>query len=88
MALVSGALIVFVCPGPSDKAPVYANATATTLTDYVRRVGDLESKPVALVFTAAGDANPALQAMAAPVASRMGVSLAASAARRSAPIPP
>lgn len=53
-------------------SPVYANAAALPLTDYVRRVGDLKGKPVALVFTAAGDADPALQAMAAQVGQQHG----------------
>ncbi|HEX5686238.1 MAG TPA: NAD(P)H-dependent oxidoreductase, partial [Ideonella sp.] len=45
-------------------SPVYANAAATPLSRYLERLGDLRGKPVALVFTAAGDAGPALAATA------------------------
>ncbi|MBX3622769.1 MAG: hypothetical protein KF891_22610 [Rhizobacter sp.] len=45
-------------------SPVYGNAAARPLTHYLERLGDLGGRPVALVFTAAGDAGPALQASA------------------------
>ena len=42
-------------------SPVYANAAAPPLTHYLDRLGDLRGRPVVLVFTAAGDASPALE---------------------------
>ena len=53
-------------------SPVYANAAAPALSRYVDRAGDFGAKPVVLVFTAAGDAGPALQTGAAQVATRHG----------------
>lgn len=53
-------------------SPVYANAAAAPLSRYIDRLGDLAGKPVVLLFTAAGDAGPALQASAAQVATRHG----------------
>lgn len=53
-------------------SPVYANAAATPLTAYLERLGDLGGKPVALVFTAAGDADPALLATVAQVGQQHG----------------
>ena len=53
-------------------SPVYANAAATPLARYIDRLGDLAGKPVVLLFTAAGDAGPALQASAERVAAQHG----------------
>lgn len=53
-------------------SPVYANAPAAPLSHYLDRLGDLRDKPVALVFTAAGDAGPALQSAAEKVMARHG----------------
>lgn len=53
-------------------SPVYGNAAAKPLTDYLARLGDLAGRPVVLVFTAAGDAGPALDASAAQATARHG----------------
>jgi len=53
-------------------SPVYADAAAPPLTHYLDRLGDLGGKPVALVFTAAGDAGPALEKSAALAAAHHG----------------
>ncbi|HEY9109311.1 MAG TPA: hypothetical protein VIN58_21735 [Roseateles sp.] len=53
-------------------SPVYANAPAMPLVHYLERLGDLGGKPVALVFTAAGDAGPALATSAEEIARRHG----------------
>ncbi|WOB10635.1 flavodoxin family protein [Piscinibacter gummiphilus] len=53
-------------------SPVYANAAAPPLTRYLDRLGDLGGRPVVLVFTAAGDAGPALETSAAQAAAHHG----------------
>lgn len=53
-------------------SPVYANAAAPPLTRYVDRLGDLGGRPVVLVFTAAGDAGPALETSAAQATAHHG----------------
>lgn len=53
-------------------SPVYASAAARPLQDYIAGFGDFRGKPVALLFTAAGDAADALDAAAATVASAHG----------------
>jgi hypothetical protein len=53
-------------------SPVYGNRAAAPLTAYVERAHDFAGKPVALVFTAAGDAGPALDASTHDVAAHHG----------------
>lgn len=48
-------------------SPVYADAAAAPLRDYIARVGDFHEKPVIVVFTAARDAATAIEAVAAMV---------------------
>jgi len=52
--------------------PVYGNRAAAPLAAYVERIADFGGMPVALVFTAAGDAGPALEDCASRVAARGG----------------
>lgn len=47
--------------------PVYGDAAARPLSAYVDRVRDFHAKAVVLVFTAAGDANPAMDKAAAQI---------------------
>ena len=53
-------------------SPVYANAAAAPLRDYIARAGDFHGKPVVVVLTAAGDAAVAIEATAAMVTSAHG----------------
>ena len=52
--------------------PVYGDKAAAPLTAYVERIGNFSGKPVALIFTAAGDAGPALDASATQVEAQRG----------------
>lgn len=47
--------------------PVYGDAAARPLSAYIDRVRDFHAKPVVLVFTAAGDAKPAMDKAATQV---------------------
>lgn len=52
--------------------PVYADAAARPLSAYIDRVRDFHAKAVVLVFTAAGDANPAMDKAAAQISASNG----------------
>ncbi|MDX2201499.1 MAG: hypothetical protein NW223_02010 [Hyphomicrobiaceae bacterium] len=53
-------------------SPVYGGAAAVPLRDYIARVADFQGKPVALLLTAAGDADDAMEATAAAVTTERG----------------
>lgn len=53
-------------------SPVYSDAAARPLSAYIDRVGDFHAKGVVLVFTAASDANPAMDKAAAQVSALHG----------------
>jgi hypothetical protein len=42
-------------------SPVYGGAPGKPLTRYIERVGDFRGKPVVILLTAAGDAEPAIK---------------------------
>jgi hypothetical protein len=42
-------------------SPVYGGASGKPLTRYIERVGDFRGKPVVILLTAAGDAEPAIK---------------------------